>query len=491
MKVNKGCRKYLEPALSGFVLIIGMVLLNIHKKIVDIIIDEFLVLKPNTYYFSEWKDAANLLPIEFYFFNWTNPEDLFNPSVKPKFQEVGPIVMNQETHRWNITINENNTVTYRNKKVFFLDEEKSKAALEDNVTSVNVVPMFASEKARNWNFFYRKGLAIAIRDSPYHKTTTIKEWLFDGYEDSLLETASYLPFLDDMPNYDRVAWFYKRNDSEMYEGVFNMGTGLGNTTIGKTYRWNYRNITDYSGYCGQFQATSELFPQNPKKDKIEFFSSDFCRKIIFYYNGTVSWKGLEAYKYVGEEDFLDTGKYNKKNTCFCLRKCLKYGVSDYSKCSYGLPSYVSLPHFTRADPKYRDDIEGMRPNGSKHNLEIWLHPRTGTLLVMTLGVQMNMYMEPNPSISKFKDVPELMIPLFWFYADYQLDFRNMLLVQVLDRLEAFLRIISYILIISGAAIHIRFFYHYLHRREEEKHANLSHCPEHLKLMTHTNGCDKY
>lgn len=72
--------------------------------------------------------------------------------------------------------------------------------------------------------------------------------------------------------------------------------------------------------------------------------------------------------------FFIPGKYNAENKCLCNRKCLKYGVIDYSKCKYGFPGYLSFPHFHKADPKYRTDVEGMHPDDTKHKMEVLIEP---------------------------------------------------------------------------------------------------------------------
>lgn len=139
MRVNKSNQKYLEPVLSGLVVIFGIILLIIHKIIQDRVIDYFFVIKPNNYYYTEWKDPTARTRVEIYFFNWTNAEDFMNSSVKPKFQELGPLVFSQELHRWNITFHKNNTVSFRNKKIFHLDEGESKMNYQENITSMNIV----------------------------------------------------------------------------------------------------------------------------------------------------------------------------------------------------------------------------------------------------------------------------------------------------------------------------------------------------------------
>lgn len=78
--------------------------------------------------------------------------------------------------------------------------------------TIKFILQYAVEQSRKWNFVYRKGLSIALNGVSYHKTKKAKDWLFDGFEDPFLNSVKYLPFLDDIPDMDRFAWFYGVSD---------------------------------------------------------------------------------------------------------------------------------------------------------------------------------------------------------------------------------------------------------------------------------------
>ncbi len=57
-----------------------------------------LALSANSKSYSLWEVTPIPMHIEFYFFNWTNPKDLYHPGSKPYLQEVGPYVFRYAMH---------------------------------------------------------------------------------------------------------------------------------------------------------------------------------------------------------------------------------------------------------------------------------------------------------------------------------------------------------------------------------------------------------
>lgn len=51
-----------------------------------------LVLKEGSVNFDNWKETPIPIYFDIFFFNWTNPEDVYNHTIKPKFTEMGPYV---------------------------------------------------------------------------------------------------------------------------------------------------------------------------------------------------------------------------------------------------------------------------------------------------------------------------------------------------------------------------------------------------------------
>lgn len=74
-------------------------------------------------------------------FNWTNPEDIYTKGVKPRFQEVGPFRFKEIKEKINVTWNENKTVTYRQRKLFYFHEDDGTLPLSTEITTINAVAL--------------------------------------------------------------------------------------------------------------------------------------------------------------------------------------------------------------------------------------------------------------------------------------------------------------------------------------------------------------
>jgi hypothetical protein len=78
-------------------------------------------------------------------FNWTNPEEFTNKSIKPNFDEIGPFRFQEIPSKVNVTWHdENSTVSYRKQSRYFFVPDESKGRLDDVITSVNVIALVSS-----------------------------------------------------------------------------------------------------------------------------------------------------------------------------------------------------------------------------------------------------------------------------------------------------------------------------------------------------------
>jgi hypothetical protein len=112
-------------------------------------------------------------------------------------------------------------------------------------------------------------------------TTTVSQILFDGFTDPLLRMASSIPGLAPVGvPADKIGFFYGRNGSAVFEGVFNMETGTDDITkLGILSHWNYKSHTSYyDGGCAEVRGSAgELFSPGQTKQTFEIFLPDMCR----------------------------------------------------------------------------------------------------------------------------------------------------------------------------------------------------------------------
>jgi len=96
------------------------------------------------------------------------------------------------------------------------------------------------------------------------------------------------------------------------------------------------------------------------------------------YAGKAEKHGVRGHKYIAAEKTLDNGQKLPENRCFCgspsEESCMPAGAMNVSKCKYGAPAFVSLPHFHRADPYYFNNVDMPAANPDKDELFLALEP---------------------------------------------------------------------------------------------------------------------
>lgn len=91
--------------------------------------------------------------------------------------------------------------------------------------------------------------------------------------------------------------------------------------------------------------------------------------------GKSDWLGLTGTKFVSDADMLDNSTKKPCRKCYCQdAECMPSGVLNISKCKFGAPAFVSLPHFYLADETYRKNITGMNPKKEDHEFRLVLQP---------------------------------------------------------------------------------------------------------------------
>lgn len=135
-------------ALGVILIICGLVILFTMPTIYNSLINSEMVLNPNKRTYELWKKNPFPIALDFYFFNWTNPEDLMNGTVKPQVVEMGPYRFTETKEKVDVVWNDNGTVSFRQLRKWYFDQEYSAGSLEDEVTTLNAVAVV------NRRYFY-------------------------------------------------------------------------------------------------------------------------------------------------------------------------------------------------------------------------------------------------------------------------------------------------------------------------------------------------
>ncbi|CAH0561086.1 unnamed protein product [Brassicogethes aeneus] len=271
--------------------------------------------------FKMWKETPIPMYMEFYLFNWTNANEFMDNKwpTKPNFQECGPYTYSEHHIREQLTFNENNTITYKTRKVWKFVPEKSKGKLDDKITTINTILAAVADKVKEKCFIVQGGLNIFIKlkSEPFILTRTAEEFLFKGYDDPFIKLANKLHIKGlDIP-FDKFAWFYGRNNSVDYDGVLNMYSGVDDINkLGRLHSWNYKSQLDYyPGECGRVRGTSgELWYPPLDNEVLEVFSPDICGTIKIRKNGTILHNGIKGNKYLAAPEIFDYTE--PQNQCY-------------------------------------------------------------------------------------------------------------------------------------------------------------------------------
>lgn len=342
--------------------------------------------------------------LEVTMFNWTNAAEFAaDPTVKPIFRECGPYVFLEQHARdaldWH---DENATITFNQTRTWHFVANKSRGSLDDVVTNLNVISATVAYTARSMPSILKIPVNYILneRGGSLMVTKTVRQLIFDGYDDVLLDFLkdSELPY--DLP-FDKFGWFYARNESLSYDGRINMFTGQGDLSqMGKIHTWNGRTETGYyHSECGRVDgSTGELWPPGLRADvPLQVFATDICRLVQLQPNGTVQHQGIDGYRWTADDRVFDNGQKYPEAACYCTgHDCpdLMAGVMNVSDCRYGAPAFVSFPHFYLADESYRSAVDGMFPSAEKHDFEMAIEPLTGIPLRVNARIQINILLQP-------------------------------------------------------------------------------------------------
>jgi len=161
-----------------------------------------------------------------YLFNVTNHEAVLSRQAIPELEQLGPYTYSEEHVRVKRKFFDNATIQFQQERYWKFVPELSNGSLDDPVTSVNPIVVSASFILRDFPQAIKNMFNVGLLSfgSTYFITRPAGEFLFDGFRDPLLDIANQFPE-GIFPPYDKFGWFYNRNGSADYDGVFNIFSG--------------------------------------------------------------------------------------------------------------------------------------------------------------------------------------------------------------------------------------------------------------------------
>lgn len=483
MALSVNAKKGLVFGIGAALVVIGCVIGGVWQVIVASVLEGELGLTSTSTSFSMWEETPVPMYIEVYFFNWTNAAEFQKKprEVTPEFVEMGPYVFSEHHTKVNITWNENDTVTFQQIRKWHFVPERSNGTLRDDVTNINAIAVTVEYMIRHMNPVVQIIVDTLVRSvEPMFVTKTVSQLMFEGYEDELLNITAKLNVSDFKVPFDKFGWFYPRNNSPTYDGVFNMHTGTDDIhLLGIMDEWNYEEYPPYyDGQCARITgSTGELFPPMENLGGIGLFAPEICSSLsLVKSEKSESRYGLEGYKFYGGDSVFDNGTKYPEGRCFCAKsqliginnistnveECVPSGVRSISKCRFGAPAFISFPHFYQADPSYLLNITGLNPRQNLHEFYIIIEPHSGIPLDVKARMQINLLLRPYEKSKLFKDVPKVMVPILWFTQSVDLTPDLADLAKLLVKLPAIglsiffgLAGIGALLIVCGIVITLR------------------------------------
>lgn len=421
------CQKWTTFSLAGVLLLLGILMAVLWDGLFHKIVNyELSLANSKTKGYANWKETPVPMYLQFYLFNWTNPEDISNGTIKPNFREHGPYTYYEHHIRENITFNDNGTITFQTKRIWKFLPEKSVGSLSDNITTLNPIVATIGNLVRYKHYLVKRGVNFFLKEKKVKLaiTKTVDEFIFKGYEDPMLDLLHKLNISGVNVPYTKFGWFVERNGSAEYDGVYNIYNGENNIeTLGLLNTWNYNKTVPFlNGNCSKIEGTTgELWYPPKDRSTIKLFSSDLCSSIELKRVDKYTTYGIEGIKYGGSQKIFDNGTIYPEMKCFIPEGVqLPSGVRNVSSCKFGAPAFISYAHFYMADPIYRQAVDGMKPNKDKHEMYIALEPSTGLPLKVQATFQINLKMDPIEGIDLLTNIPSKMMPSFWFQQTVEL-----------------------------------------------------------------------
>ncbi|CAH0714638.1 unnamed protein product, partial [Brenthis ino] len=409
----------------GSVLVVsGAVLLVFWPTIFFSQLKRMLILTPESTSFGIWKDIPIPMYLEIFMFNITNVEDILaKKNVSIKVEQIGPYVYREFHKKKNITWNDNGTVTYYNERIWHYMPEMSNGSLSDIIVNINPIVATVAYIMRFQPTIFKVSVDVFMR--MYHEDMFLKanvsQWVFEGIDDPILDIAQRFPELPINIPYDKFGWFYTRNGSLEYDGVFLLNTGaMDFSELGNVEKWRNSNRTYYRDECGEVRgSTGELWAPELGQPEVTVFAPDICTYMNLAKSKDVRIQGIDGVLYAANESFFDNGYRYPRKACYCDEvrdnNCLRPGALNVSMCRYGAPAFVSQPHFLHMDPYYASKIDGLNATEDM-NFQLALEMYTGMPLTVSAQLQINLLIrhEPGMSLNNQLPDPDTLVPMFWF-----------------------------------------------------------------------------
>ncbi|CAH7245869.1 Scarb1 [Phodopus roborovskii] len=371
-------------------------------------------IDPSSLSFGMWKEIPVPFYLSVYFFEVVNPSEILKGE-KPVVRERGPYVYREFRHKANITFNNNDTVSFVERRSLHFQPDRSHGSESDYIVLPNILVLggavMMESKSAGLKLMMTLGLATMGQRAFMNRTVGEILW---GYEDPFVNFINkYFP--DMFPIKGKFGLFVEMNNSD--SGLFTVFTGVQNfSKIHLVDRWNGLSKINYwhSEQCNMINGTSGQMwaPFMTPQSSLEFFSPEACRSMKLTYHDSGVFEGIPTYRFTAPKTLFANGSVYPPNEGFC--PCLESGIQNVSTCRFGAPLFLSHPHFYNADPVLSEAVLGLNPDPKEHSLFLDIHPVTGIPMNCSVKLQLSLYIKSVKGIGQTGKIEPVVLPLLWF-----------------------------------------------------------------------------
>jgi lysosome membrane protein 2 len=442
---KRGCCRRHPVACGVTLLVVGFVSLAVvgaaiglrpflNKTFMDTV-DKGVELLPGTEGTTEFKNSSSPLYTKFYFFNVTNPKDVTSSGAHPILAQCGPYTYRELRIKQNLDWIDNDTVVDYDLNITYIFEPSMSVGdpLEDTIITLNI-PLYvlflkleALEKTGSTvdkviDFIVEKFEDLARDVTGEHGLfMTIKvDALLFGYNDTLLSDLKRL--LIDSFFFRKYAYLINpefglenrtevQTDNEVYTGKSDI------SQVGEFLEWNGNfEIYEHGGWgtstAKMINGTGGFLfaPNVMRQGNLTAFITELYRSGYFTYTEDLKLHGITVYRFVLPKEELVSSNQD--------RGFYPYGPDGVLNLTAvfeeNAPVFASKPHFLDADPGYRENVTGLKPNRALHDSYLDVEPITGHVLRAAKRIQINLRLHRYHYFDELKKImPELMMPVFW------------------------------------------------------------------------------
>ncbi|CRK91548.1 CLUMA_CG005205, isoform A [Clunio marinus] len=412
------------------------------------------------------------LVFKIHVFNITNPDAIMRGE-KPIVADIGPYVFEEWKLRenWEEDVVED-TLTYDFKNRFIFRPELSNGLTGNEIVQYsNLVllgGLMAVKRDREAMLPMVTKALMSIFKNPdsVFMRARVMDILFDGLKfeckgddftvdavcSAIKSEAQGLKEIDETTL--SISIFGSKNDTSF--GRFHVLRGVRNISeLGQIQTFNgesMQSVWDGDECNKNIGTDSTLFPPFMTQDMgLWTFTPDICMSLRAHYLEPSSYAGMPTWLY--SLDFGDFKNEPEKH-CFCYDPpddCPPKGTIDLMPC-VGVPVYGSKPHFLDTDPKLLENVGGLNPNRTIHDVFVNIEGISGTIFEGYKRFQLNLAIEPIEDFEMMSKLPKVLLPLLWLEESVQLNktYTNILKYQLFLGLK-FNFVVKWMGIVCGTA----------------------------------------